>query len=111
MKTTNTSELQCRHIALHLESTTLGCNFIFSNSEEWVDELCSRTPSVVPALAAAEQGGCSSPLRAFPSFLSQPTPLGPHACRLGAGFGLAFILPGLLCSHRRQTAAAAVAEV
>lgn len=30
---------------------------------------------------------------------------------LGAGFGLAFLLPDLLCAHRHQAAAAAVAEV
>lgn len=110
-KKTNTSDLQCRHITLHLESTTLGCNFISWKNEEQVEELCSRTPTVVPALAAAQRGGCSSPLRAFPHFLSPPAPLGPHVCGLGAGFGLTFLLPGLLCSDRHQTATAAVAEV
>lgn len=50
-------------------------------------------------------------LRALPPFLSQPVPLGQHACGLGAGFALAFLLPGLLCCARRQTAAAALAEV
>lgn len=55
--------------------------------------------------------GCSSALRALPPFLPQPVPLGPHAFGLGAGFALAFLLPGLLCSAGCQTAAAAVAEV
>ena len=55
--------------------------------------------------------GCCSQLSAFPRFISQPAPPGPRACWLGDGFGLAFLLPGLLYFDRHWTFATAVAEV
>lgn len=92
--------------ALHLAATS----FLETMRSRW--KSFAAEPQLLSQLWLQHSGrGCSSPLRAFPLFLSQPAPLGPHVCGLGAGFGVAFLLPGLLCSDRHQTATAAVTEV
>lgn len=100
---------QTHHLSLGKHYIRLQLHFL----KQWGTgrRALQQSPHCCASSGWAEQGGCSSPPRAFPPFLSQPAPLAPHACRLGAGFGLAFLLPGLLCSNRCQTVAAAVAEV